>query len=77
MFQIQSNFNASLGGKFWFDVEIEKQRKGLKAGELCALEKELIRHAKNSVRYKTSIANWVQREMLLRLCIKNPRLKYF
>jgi len=59
MFQIQSNFNASLGGKFWFDVEIEKQRKGLKAGELCALEKELIRHAKNSVRYKTSIANGV------------------
>jgi len=57
MFQIQGNFNASLGGKFWFDIEIDKQRKGLKDGELCALEKELIRHAKNSGRYKTAIAD--------------------
>ena len=67
MRKIQANFNASLGGRFWYDKKIAEQRKHTPKGNLTILEKELERYAKNSARYKNYLAAGKSEEEAMRL----------
>jgi penicillin-binding protein 1A len=67
---IQANFKASLGGRYWYDREIDKQRKKAPKGTEVPVEKELKAIARTSERYKGYLANGLEDKDALELMNK-------